>query len=60
MADEAKDDTSYASSGSSSPLKGKGGRRPPKPTKDKGRPKPQVKSKVKFAPKGGRKAQVSA
>ena len=37
MADESKDDQSYASasSGGSSPLKR--GRRPPKPTKDKGR-----------------------
>ena len=56
MADEQKDDASYASasSGGSSPLKR--GRRPPKPTKDRGRPKPQVKTKAKFNPKGGRKA----
>ena len=54
MADESKDDTSYASSGSASPLKR--GRRPPKPTKDKGRPKPAKREKPKFNPKGGRKA----
>ena len=56
MAEEQKDDQSYASvsSGGSSPLKR--GRRPPKPTKDRGRPKPQVKTKAKFNPKGGRKA----
>ena len=55
MADESKDDTSYASSGSASPLKR--GRRPPKPTKDKGRPKPAKREKPKFNPKGGRKAR---
>ena len=53
MADESKDDTSYASGGSASPLKR--GRRPPKPTKDKGRPKPAKREKPKFNPKGGRK-----
>ena len=54
MADESKDDASYASasSGGSSPLKR--GRRPPKPTKDKGRPKPAKREKPKFNPKGGR------
>ena len=56
MADEQKDDASYASasSGGSSPLKR--GRRPPKPTKDRGRPKPTKREKPKFNPKGGRKA----
>ena len=57
MAEEQKDDASYASvsSGGSSPFKERG-RRPPKPTKDRGRPKPQVKTRAKFNPKGGRKA----